>query len=46
LLADDNENRTLMLINCWIWIMFAVFLNKTFRWFKHVCIKMLSCNIS
>jgi len=29
LLAYDNENHMLMLINCWI--MFVVFLNKTFR---------------
>jgi len=35
---------------CWLtvgsWIMFVVFLNKTFRWFKYICIKKLTCQIS
>jgi len=28
------------------WITFVVFLNKTFPWFKYVCIKRLPCKIS
>jgi len=35
LLADENENRMLMLINCWILdYVCSFFLNKTFRGFK------------
>jgi len=34
LLADDNENHMLMLILTVGFWMFAVFLNKTFRFFK------------
>ena len=30
-----------MLINCWILDHVCSFLNKTFRWFKYVCIKKL-----
>jgi len=30
-LKRSHENHMLMLINCWIWILFAVVFNKTFR---------------
>jgi len=47
LLADENENHTFMLINCWIvdhvWFFFV---NKTFLWFKYVCIKKWTYKIS
>jgi len=46
LLADDNENHMLMLINCWILDDVCCFLNKTIRWCKHVCIKKWTCEIS
>jgi len=32
-----------MLINCWILNHVCTFLNKTFRWFKYVCIKKVTC---
>jgi len=35
-----------MLISCWILDYVRIFLNKTFRWFKHVCNKTLACKIS
>jgi len=35
-----------MLINCWILGHVCSFLNKTFRWFEYVCIKMWTCKIS
>jgi len=43
--ADDNENRMLMLSNCWILDHVCIFFNKTFRWFKYVCIKKWTCKI-
>ena len=43
MLMSYVQNHMLMLINCWIWIMFVVFLYKTFHWFKYVCIKTLTC---
>jgi len=41
---------TKIICSCWLtvgfWIMFVVFLNKTFRWFKYVCIKKWTYKIS
>jgi len=38
LLADDNESHMLMLKTVGSWIMFVLFLNKTFPWGKCACI--------
>jgi len=51
----DNDLICLLMIMkiicwCWLtvgsWIMFVVFLNDTFHWRKHVCIKKWTCKIS
>jgi len=38
LLAHDNENHMLMLINCWILDHVCNFSNKISSWFKYICI--------
>jgi len=46
LLAHDNENHMLMLINCWILDHVCNFSNKISCWFKYICINMWACKIS
>ena len=46
LLAHDNENHMLMLINCWILDHVCNFSNKISSWFKYICINIGTGKIS